>query len=326
MEFSTEKESLAARLIRNIHEGGRRTVFADGEIVSGDTDRFVDFIRKSNISSAKIVLNSPGGSLIEGLMLGRAIRDFCFDTEIGERSGAPAMCASAAAYAYAGGFNRYYSKARGLLGVHQFSGAIDSDVNVVTSKAQEISGVIIEYLTQMGVDALAFSMSTRATSNAMVWLSEDEAQRLGFSNNGILATTAEIKLTDGKPYLKLEQSRDAGCARVLLFYDENRFHLMAGIVTDPEQSAFHCSISQRSYIELDHEEFLEAGPGGLFPEGSVLWLERELDVSVIRKILESSKLDIWTEGGGAIRWGGGLDLFPVRNKITDFVRNYIPVP
>lgn len=83
--------------------------------------------------------------------------------------------------------------------------------------------------------------------------------------------------------------------------DEGQVYMMAGVVTDPEQSAFHASISVRSYIELDGQEFLVERSGGARATNSVLWLERAIDGVALRKLLTASKLDTWTAGGGAIR-------------------------
>lgn len=316
LAYSVTAETEGDRFYRILAEGGRRVVFAEGEIEVGDADRLEQFLAAEGIDAGMIVFDSPGGSLLEGLKLGRKIRELRHDTGIEAKEGGPAICASACAYAFAGGINRYYSEESGRLGIHQFYGGKDEPG--AERQAQEISGLLVAYLTSMGVDALAFSVSTQAGAEEMVWLSEADATDLGFANNGVQPTWAELKMSGMRPYLKIEQERREGHGRVLFLCGDGQLHIMAGVVTDPDQSAFHSSISVRSYIELDGQEFLVKRAGGTSATDSVLWLERELDLRTVQAMLRASKLDIWTEGGGAVRWGGGVDLAPVRQKIREY--------
>lgn len=317
LTFTVTPESESERVYRVLADGGRREVFAEGEISTGDAARLRSFLSENKIDDALIVLNSPGGALIEGLQLGRTIRELGHDTEVRSRSDDLGVCASACAYAFAGGHNRYYSTEAGLLGLHQFYGGAAGEKS--EGQAQEISGLLVAYLTSMGVDALAFSVSTQAASDQMIWLTEDDAVGLGFANNGVEPTWAELKMAEMRPYLKIEQRRREGHARVLFFCDQGQLYMTAGVVTDPDQSAFHASISIRSYIELDGREFLVQGEGGAEAVDSVLWLDRTPNTAVVSALLSAKTLDIWTEGGGAMRWGGGLDLLPVREKIREYV-------
>lgn len=317
LTFTVTPERESERMYRVLADGGRREVFAEGDIAVGDTMRLRRFLAENKIDDALIIFNSPGGVLIEGLQLGRMLRELGHDTEVRSRTSARGVCASACAYAFAGGLNRYYSTESGLLGLHQFYGGAPG--KNAESQAQEISGLLVAYLTAMGVDALAFSVSTRAGSEEMIWLSEEEAVNLGFANNGVEPTWAELKMSDMRPYLKIEQRRRKGHARVLFFCDKGQVYMTAGVVADPDQSAFHASISIRSYIELDGRELLIQREGGAKAVDSVLWLDRTPSAAAISALLSARTLNIWTEGGGAVRWGGGLDLLPVREKLREYV-------
>lgn len=66
-------------------------------------------------------------------------------------------------------------------------------------QAQEISGLLVAYLSSMGIDALAFSLSTQAGAEEMFWLNEADAIELGFANNGVQPTWAELKMVDMRP-------------------------------------------------------------------------------------------------------------------------------
>ena len=179
--------------------------------------------------------------------------------------------------------------------------------------------MLVTYLTSMGVDANAFSVSTLADADDMVWLSSEDAENLGFANNGVQPTTAEIKTIDMQPYLRLDQVRSAGHARVILLCGTGGMAMMAGIIANKDEASFNSSISQRSYIELDGVEALVQGPGATVVEDDTLWLERGLDSQALAKVLSANQLDIWTEGGGAVRFGAMLDLRPVKSKLRAFV-------
>jgi len=113
-----------------------------------------------------IVFDSPGGSLLGGMALGRLIRSRKLDTLLApeyteerldkthpegfrERVVAKdAVCASACSLAFVGGNTRALEEGA-LLGVHQFSsttGAMDESAAQVTVTA------IAAYVTEMGVD------------------------------------------------------------------------------------------------------------------------------------------------------------------------------
>lgn len=319
LNFALPDEDAAELSWRIMTRGGQHSVFAEGTIVEGDATRLQQFLDNRGIESAIIVFNSDGGDLIEGLRLGKSIRARGLDTGVGNIADEPAICASACAYAFAGGVNRYYDSSDTLLGLHQFSRTGPDGMSAVD--VQRISGVLVSYLSDMGVDALAFSVSAAAAPEEMFWLSTSEAEELGFANNGTLPTTSEIRLSGMTPYLRLEQIRQTGHVRILVTCFEGSISLMAGVVTDPEQSQFHASISQRSYIEIDGEEALVMGPGGAEATASVLWLDREVDVRTLARLLQGSRIDVWTEGGGAFRWGGHLDLRPVNSALRDYVTN-----
>lgn len=167
----------------------------------------------------------------------------------------------------------------------------------------------------------AIPAAPQSSSAATATIPDDVAENMmaGFRDGRIEPATAEIKNANGATYLKIEQVREVGHSRVLFFCGDRNIHILAGIVTDPEQSNFHASISQRSYIELDGEEYLVMGANAARAQGSVMWVERQLDDPTIRAMLQASQLDIWTEGGGALRWGGNLDLKSVRPTLRQFI-------
>lgn len=325
MSFELEPDTDIDRSLRVAFGGGLHIIYATGPIDNEADVRLRKIVVDEEIVHARILFNSPGGSLSGGMKLGEAIRELGFDTEIQSigwkyDQSANAICASACSYAFAGGVNRYFSSKAGRLGLHQFSSATDESVDVGT--VQVVSGILVRYLTRMGVDADAFALASLTDKREMTWLSEEQAIKFGLVNNGVQPTVAEIKLNGGSPYLKLEQQYDNVTSRVLLLCDKDGFEIMAGIVTTPELSFEKMQQSEKSYIEFDLTEFAPMrSPSGLVVNGSVLWVERALSPKALSMLQSNASIGMWTENGGAMRWGAFLDLKPVRAKIVDFIRN-----
>ncbi|WP_162789140.1 hypothetical protein [Sphingomonas sediminicola] len=302
---------------------GMREVFISGPITSGDADRFVQFAESHKLEAARIVLDSPGGSLLEGIKLGRAIREKRFFTSVGafddQGTSSNAICASACAYAFAGGVSRFLDRSSGRLGIHQFerSGGLSQ------SEAQLISAIVVSYLRDMGVDAKAFVIASATSASGIRWLTPSEAQELGLVNNGVQPTSAEVRIVRLHPYLRLNQDKSSGTIRALFTCGKGTLLLQAGIVTDPEQSALFGDArwQKRSYLEIDgRETAVVNGPAGAKPEDSAVWLFRVLDSKQAADLLKASELGVWIDGFGAVRAGGSMDLKPVRSEIADYFK------
>lgn len=321
MTFSAEDDTLANRVAAEMSDGGERKIYAVGEITPGTTGRFKAFMRSRGITNARIVLDSPGGSLIEGMKLGEAIRQGGFDTTIGTMrdriAASTAICASACAYTFAGGVNRFLGQYSGRLGLHQFYSESGATGDVGTT--QQISGVLVSYLQQMGVDADAFSIATLSKPTGVYWLTLAEAQELRFSNDGVSPTKAELKMVSMTPYLRLEQEKFNFTARVLFICQDHQVSIAAGVVTSPEASREHVLGLRRAYLELDGTDgFVMSGAAAAVADGSVVWIRRVMSPQDAAALLATHDLGMWTEGGGAIRWGGNIDL----SRVHDQMRSY----
>lgn len=316
------KERWVSKTVR----GGVEDIFATGEITEGTTDRLLAFIRANKVEAAKVHFNSPGGSLAEGMRLGRAIRRMQFFTTVGVHDPAfnteantAAVCASACAYAFAGGTSRFLNEYTGRIGVHQFY--TDSSESLSGEAAQQVSGLIVAYLDQMGVDAKAFTLSTIADRNGMIWLTPDDALKLRFANNGSAAPVAEIKLAGMTPYLRVQQDHHDVTTRALFYCDSKTVFMQFGIVTNPETSAMIAGNQKRSYLELDHKEFLVVpGEKGAEATDSVIWIDRDMTPATIAQLNRATEVGGWIEGFGALRYGATLQMPTVREKIADFAR------
>lgn len=161
---------------------GCATIFASGDIDIDTADRLAAEASRRGLGRGTVlVLDSPGGRLLGGLRLGRAIRRFGFDTRIGriDETGRPSdgICASACALAFLGGSRRDVSPGS-RFGVHRFyfpegSRSFDEDE---LGRLQELTGQLVNYASNMGVDARLVSMSTSKADLKV--LTPEELRRL----------------------------------------------------------------------------------------------------------------------------------------------------
>jgi hypothetical protein len=313
------------RWVRKTVGNGVEDIYAAGEITEGTTDRFLAFVRQNKVEAAEIHFNSPGGSLVEGMRLGRVIRTLQYFTTIGVyrprydpnvNPDLSSICASACAYAFAGGTSRFLDASTGKLGIHQFY----SDEDSISGEAvQQVSGLIVAYLEEMGIDAKAFTISTIADRNGMIWLTPDDAAKLRFANNGNEAPTAEIKLVGMQPYLRIEQDHYNVTVRVLFGCENKRIFMTFGIVTNPTTTKMLATNQKRTYFELDGKEFLVTpGAAGGQARDSVMWINRLMTPETLVQVIKANTVGAWIDGFGAVRWGGTLDMPTIRGKIADY--------
>ncbi len=320
MTFTVHRPADVSELMyREMTDGNQPRIYASGELDQDAADRLKEFARVNDIGWAAVYFDSPGGLLLGGVRLGQVIRDLQFDTRIGSIiKGKEAVCASACAYAFAGGLYRHYYGNRERLGLHQFfkDGGNRGDIGTV----QSISGLLVAYLQKMGVDALAFSVASNVSSDKMMWLSVDEAKQLQFANNGVLPTTAEIKLIQMQPYLRLEQVSDRVTSRMLLNCRERKVSIMFGIVTNAEVSASKRDSAVRNYLEFDAKEVSPmSSSNGISVTDQTIWIQRLLSSDDVKNMLRAKSAGAWLEFGGVMRWGAFLDMTSVSRKIQDFV-------
>ena len=185
-----------------------------GEIVAGDAERFLNIIRSVDIGA--VLLESPGGDLIDGLVIGRAIRTAGFTTGVAPDT----ACASACALAWLAGTTRYMDPSA-LVGFHA--------AYIEDSGRKSESGVgnalVGAYLNELGLGFEAVVFVTSAAPNEMDWLNAAKAQRVGIDVVLLKADGAEetieqvaaLKLPSGFRWIVLESvpghgSETARCA------------------------------------------------------------------------------------------------------------------
>jgi hypothetical protein len=156
-----------------------RAIYGIGEITDGTAAAFASVVAANPelfAGADGIVLDSPGGTLVGGLLLGDALRRAGYNTITGLTYQMPdgtfrvARCLSACAWAFAGGINRFML-ADSSLGVHRFYGTNSA------AFAQEVTAYINLYLDRMGVSRVLQDVASLTSSNTMTFLTIAEAVR-----------------------------------------------------------------------------------------------------------------------------------------------------
>lgn len=171
-------------------------VLAEGPIESGDAARLRGLVAK-NRGIDEVWFNSPGGAAVEGLVLGRAIRDLGLATRIPDR----AMCASACSYAFLGGVIRAVDPG-GRYGVHMFTAArdeafINEVANLVRENGPRGAAQVVMFIEQrsarLAAERARFLVEQRVSlelmtpafeqdADGMNWLSPAELRRYNVVN------------------------------------------------------------------------------------------------------------------------------------------------
>jgi hypothetical protein len=193
----------------------------NGEIKPDSAARLEEFLNYNGIpGESEIVLNSPGGSLLGGIELGRLIRNYRLRTDVGKLKSTnwppeiePGVCFSSCSLAFVGGQFRYL-KDGSRLGIHRFSFAAPQEKE--SELAQVASATVVSYLREMGIDSDFFALSTEVGSNDIYEPTKPILKQLNVINDGITKTTWTVEGTSGSLHLKGERDTVFGLNKFIL--------------------------------------------------------------------------------------------------------------
>ncbi len=137
-----------------------KVIRASGALNEGDTRLFFDGLGsdiRSDINSSYVIyLDSVGGSLLEGVLLGKELRERRIVSHVSGGS----RCLSACAFAFLGGTFQYAVASGPMreiewgaeLGFHGFSANSDKvvAVNEALSMSRAVNAILVEYTQKMG--------------------------------------------------------------------------------------------------------------------------------------------------------------------------------
>jgi hypothetical protein len=158
----------------------RWLIYLDGPVDPGATSRVVSLVLSEQIANAVVYLNSPGGSLVTAMQLGRVLQEHSFDTRVGTRTtdvtrATAGTCHSACPFILAGGVQRSLEKGSAV-GLHRAENRVplrDADA------FQQVVGTrVVEYLAEMGVRAEVANIMEDIPHDRIRDLTVDEALQL----------------------------------------------------------------------------------------------------------------------------------------------------
>ena len=239
-------------------------IVAEG-IIENDTDKkFIDFLAKEKLSETRgidVHLNSPGGNLLGGVLLGLAIRKQEANTivsaskvesiyesglrQVTNEVRLDAECSSACVFAFAGGVSRFASKFTpgtnvgfqniGRLGVHQFYNS-DALANPTELKFnaedkiadQKIISLLLAFLSKMNVSAEVLQLAANTDTEDMHYLSEEELSRTQIDNRMVV----DLKLTgykNGVAIAQISYQRSDADYQLDIYCDSGKIWMLANI-------------------------------------------------------------------------------------------------
>lgn len=148
---------------------GSNEITIRGAIAPGDGERISAEIRR--VSPTAVTLDSPGGSVSDGLEIGRALRSLGVETKVND----DAVCLSACPYIFVGGTSRTIADS-GRLGVHQhsFGESTILPAFLATQDIQSGQAEVLEHLDEMGIDLRIMGPALATPANEIYILTDDE--------------------------------------------------------------------------------------------------------------------------------------------------------
>jgi hypothetical protein len=164
---------------------GRWLIYLDGPIDPGAATRLELLIVDEGISRAIVYLNSPGGSLVTAMQLGRAVRAHAFDTRVGTRTadavGATAgTCHSACPFILAGGVRRSLEDGS-QIGLHRAENRVPVSDGSAFQRA--VDAQVADYLAEMGLRPEVAAIMSAAAHDQIRNLTTAEARHLKLVND-----------------------------------------------------------------------------------------------------------------------------------------------
>lgn len=152
-----------------------------GSIDLGSAERFATEIAARGEYVETVVLDSPGGSVVDALAIGSLIHEKGLATKVAAGS----LCASSCPIVFASGAQRIAS-ADAAIGVHQiYAAALSGDpqqalrvAGTAMSDAQTTTAEIIGHLTKTGVDPALWLHALQTPPDRLYYFSPEEMTRL----------------------------------------------------------------------------------------------------------------------------------------------------
>lgn len=178
-------------------------IYIEGPIEGGDAERvrqLMTGLPEGSESFLMVALNSPGGDLAEGLKIARILQTANLQvvTDVLDRNGDPADCASSCVLIYLGGGYRYLAESS-RLGVHQFRYVVDDIArrSETTRDVQLTSAEITDLISAAYVDPAFFSLMGRTEADDIHWVDPLLLEKFNVVNRDVAFQASEFDLQKG---------------------------------------------------------------------------------------------------------------------------------
>lgn len=217
------------------------TITLAGPIVEGDADRLRSVLsgyEDVQMSDILILLDSPGGSLLEALDVAKLLeaRSEIVSAQVGTADNPDAVCASACVIAFLGADLRYLAE-NGRIGVHQFSdpsGTVEAHVGI--DIAQRLASDVIGLLDRQNVEVELFEQMSTTPADRITWVSKELLQRWRVTTGSVFNERMEYRNLNGKVALHMVHDSLFGKNEMTLFCSDG---LMAyAVLHEPELALF----------------------------------------------------------------------------------------
>lgn len=216
-------------------------VYGTGPIAEGDTERLLGALRSKNRLSDQrvyISLHSPGGSVVEGIKIGRAISKLGADTDVARQtsrrlSSLPGECMSACVLAYLGGNYRYLKK-DSKLGIHRFAFSKERTVEagVAVAVTQVLSAEIVKFIKESRADTDFFALMTNVSADEIFLVPHEKLREMRVVTDNIWDEEWSFEFADGIAYLKIWQQSYHGENKLILYCNSRKLVGMVFVETD----------------------------------------------------------------------------------------------
>lgn len=231
-------------------------IHMSGPITSDDPLKLLSIFedyKDAGLRDISITLDSPGGSLMAGILMGRLLsrRTEVVTAQVGRYDKPDEVCASACVLIYLGADYRYFNQEKGKLGVHRFSMSDpDLDANEALATAQEISATIVSYITEMRADPKLFDRMSNTPAEGIDWISFSDLEEWRVVTGPVFSETSEYRNLNGSIALELNHVAVQGESSMILFCGER---VLVGVATlhEPE-----LTMVGRFSLVIDGEEVL----------------------------------------------------------------------
>lgn len=177
--ITTPTDALEAPL--EIELGPAGELHLTGTISVGSAVRFAEEVEARGEYIETVVLDSPGGSVLDALEIGALIREKGLATKVADGS----LCASSCPLVFAAGAERIAGR-DAAIGVHQiYAAALSAQpldalatAGVAMSDAQAMTARITRHLTDSGVDAALWLHALETPPDALYYFTVEEMERL----------------------------------------------------------------------------------------------------------------------------------------------------